>query len=265
MGNIFQSERFVAIHHIHIPANRLIFGTASLHKIFSRRERVKLLRCAYDVGFRHFDLCGAYGGGIANATFREALSGNHEVLVSSKIGLDPRVVFGCSTAVYYAKRFLSKKPLLVPIDDVLPDLENRLSREKRTLGRESIDFLFLHEPYDRFMADPALPEWVASGGFGSFQKFGIAGPQHAIEPWLKFVKRFPLSIITQTKDSLEQREADFLEQYGRRREFTYGYFGATKAERDTQETLASALNINHAGKVLYSTLSCDRLEQLRLG
>ena len=217
------------------------------------------------MGFRHFDLCYAYGGGIANATFREALSGNYEVLVSSKIGLDPRLVFGGSTAVYYAKRFLNRKRLLIPTDGVLSDLENRLSREKRTLGRQLIDFLFLHEPYYRFMADPTIPEWVASGGFGSFQKFGLAGPQNAIEPWLKFVKRTPLSIITQTKDSLEQREADFLEQYGRLREFTYGYFGATKVERDTQEVLASALNINHAGKVLYSTLSRDRLEQLRLG
>ena len=243
----------------------MIFGTASLHKIFSRRERVKLLRCAYDVGFRHFDLCYAYGGGIANATFREALSGNHEVLVSSKIGLDPRLVFRGSTAVYYAKRFLNRKRLLIPTDDVFRDLENRLSREKHTLGRHSIDYLLLHEPYDRFMSDPALPEWIASGGFGSFQKFGIAGPRNAIEPWLKFVKRCPLPIITQTKDSLEKREADFLEQYGRLREFTYGYFVATKVERDTQETLASALNINHSGKVLYSTLSCDRLEQLRLG
>lgn len=216
------------------------------------------------MGFRHFDLCYAYGGGIANATFREALSGNHEVLVSSKIGLDPRSVFGGSTAVYYAKRFLNRKRLLLPTDDDFSDLENRLSREKRTLGRQWIDFLFLHEPCDRFMADPALPEWVTSGGFGSFQKFGVAGPQNAIEPWLTFVKRSPLPIITQTKDSLEQREADFLEQYGRLREFTYGYFGATKVEMNTQETLASALNINHAGKVLYSTLSCDRLEQLKL-
>lgn len=217
------------------------------------------------MGFRHFDLCYAYGGGIANATFREALSGNDEVLVSSKIGLDPRLVFQDSTAVYYAKRFLNRRRLLIPTDDVFPDLEHRLSREKRTLGRHLIDYLFLHEPYDRFMADPVLPEWVASGGFGSFQKFGIAGPRNAIEPWLKFVKRSSIPVITQTKDSLEQREADFLEQYGRLREFTYGYFGATKVERGTQETLASALNINHAGKVLYSTLSCDRLEQLRLG
>ena len=44
--------------------SHLLFGVGSLHHLPFRSQRLRILRQALDLGFRHFDVAPAYGNGL---------------------------------------------------------------------------------------------------------------------------------------------------------------------------------------------------------
>lgn len=250
-----------------IPVNRLIFGTSALHKIARERDRIALLHCAYHVGFRHFDLASCYGGGITNGAFRKAFqNGPHDLTVSSKIGLVSSIGSPRSSLVYFLKRAMQPRtPALAPLSPTLRLFRDALEKERFSLDRDQLDYVFFHEPCARFLKSESFVGWVQGELKKSFLNFGVAGDSNSIYEWVRWSNHLPFHVVTQTKDSIEYREADFLLPLGRHREFTYGYVLGNKRPGSRPFDLADTLLVNRTGKVIYATTSIRRLEDLDFG
>jgi aryl-alcohol dehydrogenase-like predicted oxidoreductase len=70
-----------------LVVSKFIFGTSRLHKIFSKKERYNILKCAVDNGFTHFDTAPYYGFGLAEASLKEILKENSNLTITTKVGL----------------------------------------------------------------------------------------------------------------------------------------------------------------------------------
>lgn len=249
-----------------IPSKRLVFGTSGLHKIPREKDRIALLHCAYDVGFRHFDLASCYGGGIANEAFRKAFKKRPTgIAVSSKIGLISGVGASKSSLEYWLKRALKpRSPALLALNPVVAAFREALDKERRSVERERLDYVFFHEPYLRFVGCEGFVDWISAEINNSFLNFGVAGDSSSIIDWVRWSSSQPFNIVTQTKDSIEFKEADFLLDLGRQRDFTYGYVRGNGRSRGIPFSLAETLSINKTGKVIYATTSIRRLKDLDL-
>jgi aryl-alcohol dehydrogenase-like predicted oxidoreductase len=142
-------------------------------------------------------------------------------------------------------------------------LESSLQR----LGTDYVDFLFLHEPEIALIGPDEWLDWLLSEQkAGRVRAWGIAGLEKRVSPFVK--KCHPLAQVVQTKDSLSERQADFMLKNGRELQFTYGYLaaGGVGDIHSSENRLQRALKRNNTGSVLISTRKIERLQQLgRLG
>ena len=86
-----------------------------------------------------------------------------------------------------------------------------------------------------------------------------AGPPARIAPFL--VADSPLARVLQLPDSVEGREADFLQAHSRPLQLTYGYLSAAPSRPDAraETVLADALQRNRTGSVIVSSRHQSRL------
>jgi len=178
-----------------IRLTRLCFGTGTLFRLHSSRERQRLLDAAYDLGIRHFDTARSYGLGDAEREVgRFAARHREDVTVATKFGirlsrtgslLKPlqtaaRRVVGMFPGV---RKHLRRRqlPIIAPRSFDLATANNSLQTSLRKLAVERIDILFLHEPDTQTPIDLALTDWLAqSRDDGVIRAWGLSGPLTAI-------------------------------------------------------------------------------------
>ena len=246
--------------------SRLSFGTASLHHHLLRRSRIRLLECALDSGFTHFDTSPYYGYGQAEADLGHFLRGRRSsVTIATKIGLYPRHWPTSSPGLWVRKALdnLCRSRSRFDVDWRPDFIANMFEESLNRLRTDHVDILWLHEPmFAHVPAEELLAWYHAEKRRGRLLSWGLAGDPQLCEPWL--ARMHPLARLLQTRDDLATKPADIIRQCGRELQFTYGYLSnrSSTAHHSPLVTLAGALARNASGSVIVSTRSVDRIRQL---
>jgi D-threo-aldose 1-dehydrogenase len=174
-----------------IRLTRLCFGTGTLFRLHSSRERQRLLDAAYALGIRHFDTARSYGLGDAEREVGRFLARHRgHVTVATKFGmrvsrtgslLKPlqtaarRVVGMFPTLRKQLRR--RQPPIIAPRCFALASAKDSLQTSLRELAVERIDILFLHEPDQHSAIPPELEDWLATiRDTGILRAWGLSGP-----------------------------------------------------------------------------------------
>ena len=259
---------FATIDNTDVRVSKISFGTASLHHLFSSRQRQQLLGAAIDIGITHFDTSPYYGYGLAEQDLGEILSSQRSgFTITTKIGLYAPGNSALNGADIRLKKVFGKiyKPYSRPVIDwsigrARTSLENSLKRMKC----DYVDFLFLHEPNLGMVQADEILRWMEDEkSRGTIRYWGLAGVKKLLEPWLD--AKHPLSGILQTGDNIANKPADFLLKRGRKLQFTYGYLSSREnvnIQRPASEILNASLARNSSGSILISTRRIERLKRL---
>lgn len=170
-------------------ASRLGFGCASLGSRVGRREGLRALAKAHDLGINWFDVAPSYGDGEAEWIFSEFVKGRREgIHICTKCGLAPGNIGRLQRLA---------KPLVRSVVRVVPQLRQVASRGRESasampmaaallregldlslkrLGTDHIEVYALHDPdpedLDRDDVQRAMEDVLASG---KVRVVGVAG------------------------------------------------------------------------------------------
>ncbi len=260
--------QFIQIENTNLNVSRLGFGTASLHHLYRKSQRLRLLDAAFSVGITHFDTSPYYGYGLAESDLRLLIRRRRDaVTVATKVGLyAPGGAVHGSLAVWLRKaagKFYRGLSLPV-VNWNIRMAERSLNASLKRLGTDYVDILFLHEPDPILIDSEGFLTWLESErAKGKIRYWGLAGMPHLLEGWVS--EGHPLATIIQAKDSLDRKEADLLLSKGRRLQFTYGYLSSASRGATTEPAdmiLSKALKRNTDGIILISTCRLEHIEQL---
>ncbi|MCX7166539.1 MAG: aldo/keto reductase [Rhodocyclales bacterium] len=260
--------QFSVIENTAVRVSRISFGTASLHHLFSRANRRRLLDTAAASGITHFDTSPYYGYGLAESDLGTFMYGRRDAFtVTTKVGLYPfggaaQGAFGVWTRKMAGKLY---SRLSAPeVDWHVQRASDSLDASLKRLKTDHVDFLFLHEPDIRLLNAGEVLRWVeAEQSKGKVRYWGLAGLPAMLMPWLHI--DHPLAQVLQTRDDMVTRSADFVLERGRQLQFTYGYLSS----RSTHDPVESAVDVvrkalarNTSGSILVSTRHLKRVKQL---
>lgn len=172
----------------------LLFGVGSLHRLPFRKQRLRLLREALDVGFRSFDVAPAYGNGLNEAELGQALTGfRFECQVTTKFGIPVELYGARFPKLFFLIRWIRRLDVLhygeeykrrvFSRNEMVRSLEGSLTR----LKRDYVDDFMIHEPLGLLtMAEVAdLHETaVRLKEQGKILRWGVAGPVVSIKQFL---------------------------------------------------------------------------------
>jgi aryl-alcohol dehydrogenase-like predicted oxidoreductase len=169
-----------------------IFGVGSLHHLPSSAQRLSLLRQAFDLGFRAFDVAPAYGNGLNELELGRAFSTcGDAVRVATKFGI-PVDLYGerhphlaCVIRVWrrltsgsYGAEYRTR--VFTPAE-MVKSLEGSLRR----LRRDYVDDFMIHEPLCILdSAELAALHEMADRlkAAGKIRAWGVAGPLSSVSP-----------------------------------------------------------------------------------
>ena len=79
----------IKIPNTNLIISKIIFGTGSLIKNFTKKKQLFILKKAVDCGFTHFDTAPLYGFGTTESYLGDILKKNLHLTVTTKVGLYP--------------------------------------------------------------------------------------------------------------------------------------------------------------------------------
>ena len=248
--------RRIQIDDTDLTVSRISFGTNSLRHSPWRSDRLRVLEAALDSGITHFDTSPYYGFGLAETDLGHFLRGRRDrVSLASKIGLYSPSEGQPNSALLWGRKLAGRvAPSLARarVDWSLKTAEESLERTLKRCRRDFLDILFLHEPDTSVIKSDEFVAWLEGRrAAGCVRYWGLAGEAEAVQEWT--AARHPLARITQTRDSLQKRQADFALEANRRLQFTYGYMSATGSTERGPSVYAEALVRNATGSVIMST------------
>lgn len=258
----------VVIENTDVQVSRIAFGTASLHHLFGKRQRQRLLETAASVGITHFDTAPYYGFGLAENDLGDFLHGRRAAFtITTKVGLYPPRGASRNRFAVWSRKALGKfYPGMVKprIDWSVHWAATSLNASLRRLKTDYVDFLLLHEPdIGRVNSDEFLSWLEREKRHGKIRCWGLAGLPELLERWLAV--NHPLTQVLQTRDSLDRHEADFILRHGRQLQLTYGYLSSRRGAVQTGSAntlIRQALIRNPQGSILLATRWPERLNPL---
>jgi|LauGreDrversion4_2_1035121.scaffolds.fasta_scaffold174324_2 aryl-alcohol dehydrogenase-like predicted oxidoreductase len=247
----------VKIDRTDLEVPRLVFGTGSLHRLFQRSRRLGLLSAALDAGITHFDTAPYYGEGLAEldlgAAGRDFVS---RTTLTTKFGLYPKASPVRSSLRLWARRLVGRtlcRELSSTADYTLGAARASLEQSLRRTKRERIDVLLLHEPAIEDVPEQALLAWLSHcRTTGMIGAWGLAGVAERLRPFL--ASGSALAQVLQTRDTVIGKQANFLSDFDRPMQFTYGYFAAGAS-------FIQAFDRNPTGAIVFSTSRQVRIRQ----
>ena len=258
----------VVIDGTNIKVSKFGFGTASLHHLIGRNQRQKILNAAERAGITHFDTSPYYGYGLAESELGIFLEGRRSSFtLATKVGLYAKWGTTSHISTVLSRKILGR---MVPAIS-LPMINWGIAKARASLHEsiermrcEYIDFLFLHEPSIYLINSDEFLRWVEEEHTrGCIRSWGLAGEASQLLPWVE--SRSPLGLVLQTKDSINNLQADFILRNGRQLQFTYGYFSSYKEGVESKDfnTILSAISArNSAGSVIISSRSDRHIGQI---
>lgn len=246
--------------------SRFVFGTGGLLNAGPAARRRRLLFTAVDAGFTHFDTAPYYGFGVAERDLAEVLKARPEVTFTTKVGLYPPGGANQHAATVLLRKLLGRaagsfsRPL---VDFAVSSGRRSLDESLRRTGRECIDLYLLHDPVAHLVATEEWRTWLESSvSAGKIRHYGMALSAEAVKPFLE--NGSDVGTVIQLGDSLEGREADILDRFGREKQITFSYVSAAMRANhrcDVHEVLKKALARNRGGAIIVTSGKADRLRQ----
>lgn len=152
-------------------ANPIGLGTANLQPYFEGPRSRRLLHTALDVGISYFDTSPRYG--LSEKFLGDYLPKNEQLIIATKVGLDPLHASAVSIIRDQLKRKLKKvvhrskpKPQYVSAEPVNPFLiysfdsfQKSIERSLKLLRIEALDVLHIHEPENIINLEELL-DWM---------------------------------------------------------------------------------------------------------
>ncbi len=235
------------------------FGTASLHHSFSSEQRLRLLSSAFKGGITHFDTAPYYGHGLAEYDMGKFLKGCRQACtVTTKVGLYPYEPESSHISSLLLRRSLGK---LVPrlslpvVNFSVERAERSLNESLKRMRTDYVDFLLLHEPDASLIETDEMLAWLGrTRQNGRILAFGVSGLKQSIATFV--TSGHPIAAVTQTLDSMESRQADFILEAGRNLQFTYGYLSGVKpGDRPItpKKIMSESMLRNPKGCILFSS------------
>jgi aryl-alcohol dehydrogenase-like predicted oxidoreductase len=193
-------RRLLAETGLQIPA--FCLGTASLHHVWSTGARQRLIEAAVDIGMTHVDTAPYYGDGIAEAAIgRLPDHVRRRMTVSTKFGLYPRLGRTASTArvaFRRARSLILRRPRAPVVSFDTRIAAASLEFSLRSLRRETVDLLLLHEPTVGSIDGHQLLHWLETcRKSGKLRAWGIAGERRCVSEVLE--QRPELAPVLQTR------------------------------------------------------------------
>lgn len=260
--------QYSVIENTDVRVSRISFGTASLHHLFSARQRQRVLETAAMEGISHFDTSPYYGYGLAESDIGSFMQGRRDaVTVTTKVGLYPfsGAAHG-ATGVWVRKAMGKFYPRMSApeINWSVQRAATSLNASLRRLKTDYVDFLFLHEPVINLLNADEFLGWIeAEQSKGKVRYWGLAGLPVLLEPWLQI--NHPLANVLQTKDGIGQPQAEFIIKKGRSLQFTYGYLSPQYSDGmvvPVDVLIRQALMRNTQGSILVSTRKAARIKEI---
>lgn len=179
------------------------FGTAGLHRIAWRPSRHRLLRTAYEAGFRAFDTAPLYGNGLAELEIGAALGAvRDKIAITTKFGI-PVKLYGARyphlfTALRMAEMALDRnyRASFDLRDWRAETMRGQVEASLKRLRTDHLDRLCLHEPLDlipQSQWDDLMDMGQRLKTQGKIGKLGLSG-SHAcmaelvMRPGIEFVQ-----------------------------------------------------------------------------
>ncbi len=246
----------------------MALGTASLHHIYSAKQRQALLEVAATAGITHFDTSPYYGYGLAETDLGVFLKGQRTAFtVGTKVGLYPWLTESTRATSVWARKAIGKLAprLSLPVVNwQIAVARTSLRQSLKRLRTDYVDFIFLHEPDGGLIDTDEFTRWIESEyALGVVRSWGLAGVADRVAPWVQ--TGHPLARVIQTQDSLDKFQASFILNCGRNFQFTYGYLSAQQEAVDQSRAkliMSRALNRNVGGAIIISTRKTARVTQL---
>jgi predicted oxidoreductase len=243
-----------------LSVSRLAFGTAGLHHLPWKRDRLHILCAAADLGFTHFDTSPYYGFGIAERELGRFLHHrNQQFTIASKIGIFPPGGRNGSTLAVLTRKCVGR---LVPslsrpvVNWSLDAAQASLDQTLRSLGRDHIDILFLHEPTPKVINPDAIVQWMSKQkSMGKIRYWGLAGPMTSFLSWLNH----PLAQVLQVRDVIDTK---VLLENGRKTQLTYGALSRRDKRQSIQCVIGEAFRRNACGAIVVSARNSGHLREL---
>lgn len=244
-----------------LTLSRIALGTASLHHLFSRHDRRRLVGRALDAGITHFDCSPYYGDGVGEATLAALPP---RVTIATKVGLLPRGGAHGVAWLAQARRVAGRAwPALTRpvVDFSVAAAARSLDGSLRRLSRQRVDILLLHEPRAELLASDEWRRWFErERARGRVAAFGVAGEASGLVSVLDLLG--DLVDVIQTRDSLARREAMPLRRAGHAPHITYGHLARREAARDAGAILRETSVACTDTVLLVSTRRADRIPEL---
>jgi aryl-alcohol dehydrogenase-like predicted oxidoreductase len=170
---------------------RYIYGTAGLHRLAWRPARQRLLRIAYDTGFRAFDTAPLYGNGLAETELGVALADlRGKVEITTKFGI-PAADYGARhPALFTAYRLADMafnrdyRAAFDMRDWSVAAMRASVETSLRRLNIEAVDRLCLHEPLATLppaMWEDLIAEAQSLKAAGKIKLLGLSGEASCVQ------------------------------------------------------------------------------------
>lgn len=160
------------------------FGTAPLGNLYQPVDdetAEATITAAVRAGLLYADTAPYYGFGLAETRLGQAIAGNGDVVISTKVG---RVLEPLAGSVERERHGFVDAPALAPVYDYSRDgiLRSHEASLKR-LGRDRIDILYVHDIGRRVHGaahDARMSELLDKGGFAALEELREQGAVSAI-------------------------------------------------------------------------------------
>ena len=258
----------IIVPNTNLECSKFIFGTSGLVRIFSKKERLKILNSAVDKDFSHFDTSPYYGFGASESILGEILKNNQELTITTKVGFyapggsDQNFIkMALRKSVGKIFPSVSKAIIDFKIDQANKSLEGSLKR----LNRERIDLLLIHEPIiELIQTDEWLTWFNKLISAGKIRYYGLSS--YLISRLEKcFSNKNKLFNILQTPDSIDLMESDFLKKYNLPFQITFGYMHSTKKrfpEKSYNNIFNEVMKRNPNGAIIIGTTREKHLSEI---
>ena len=248
--------------HIRTRPTSLVFGAGGLHRLAFAKRRQALLRQAFDLGFRSFDVAPAYGNGLNEVELGAAFSTHRgDIKITTKFGIPIETYgerFRASFALVRASRKYFYRGYGSEYSRRLfsgPAMVESLHGSLRRLRCDYVDRLLIHEPLESFSSEIAieLSEFAARlKAQGKVLSFGVCGPAdsvlHAISSMPMDVVQTPLWDAVSLAQPSSQRFVaygvyrDFRRQAGALRQEFVDYVSTLQATRPNLELILASVS-----------------------
>ncbi len=228
---------------------RLVFGTARLHRVIDFRKRAGLIESAYGFGVRRFDTAPSYGMGLAECLIGEVLGAQSDILVNTKVGIITQTTFTRYSLEVFVRKAICRTYLEnLRSNFTYESMQRSFDGSLRRLKRDRVNTLFFHEPVFSLLNPVDIIKFIESNR-ERFDNIGVAGEWEVIKDSYEMLIALGIKTTIQTNVDALKSNINYSVNY------IYGIITKT-TKREELTKINSMKDVN----ILYSALNKERIQ-----